>query len=116
MGSGISAASPLNTSPFSANPPHRRSIAQPNRGGIYLRNSDSASLGPGPTIRHTSRRHVRVPVPCQEEEHSMSSSNIRDGSNLKDRAVSRRNLLLAGTTLAAATAVGSAAAVKTAQA
>jgi arylsulfatase len=46
----------------------------------------------------------------------MSSSKIRDRSNAKDRAVSRRNLLLAGTTLAAASAVGSAVAVKTAQA
>src|SRR5215813_831639 len=46
----------------------------------------------------------------------MSSSNIRDESGSKDRAVSRRNLLLAGTTLAAASAVGSAAAIKPAQA
>ena len=46
----------------------------------------------------------------------MSRSNIGDRSESKDHAVSRRNLLLAGTTLAAASAVGSATAIKTAQA
>ena len=46
----------------------------------------------------------------------MSSSNIHDRSQSKDHAVSRRNLLLAGTTLAAASAVSSAAAIRTAQA
>src|SRR5215469_16297239 len=45
-----------------------------------------------------------------------SSKNIRNEPSSKDGAVSRRNLLLAGTTLAAASAVGSAIAVKTAQA
>jgi arylsulfatase len=46
----------------------------------------------------------------------MSSSNIHDRSESKDHAVSRRNLLLAGTTLAAASAVSSATAIRTAQA
>jgi arylsulfatase len=46
----------------------------------------------------------------------MSSNNVRDGSNSNQGTVSRRNLLLAGTTLAAASVVGSAVAVKTAQA
>src|SRR5215472_3450488 len=45
-----------------------------------------------------------------------SGKNIHNESNSTDHAVSRRNLLLAGTTLAAASAVGSAAAIKTAQA
>src|SRR5215831_13486395 len=45
-----------------------------------------------------------------------SSKNINDQSHSKNLAVSRRNLLLAGTTLAAASGVGSAAAIKTAQA
>src|SRR5262245_1936443 len=45
-----------------------------------------------------------------------SSKDIPEKTGSKDRAVSRRNLLLAGTTLAAASAVGSAAGIKTAQA
>src|SRR5215813_5719120 len=45
-----------------------------------------------------------------------SSKNINDQSHSKNLAVSRRNLLLAGTTLAAASAVGSAASIKTARA
>src|SRR6516225_6900055 len=45
-----------------------------------------------------------------------TSKNIHNEARSDDRAVSRRNLLLAGTTLAAASAVGSAAAIKTAQA
>src|SRR5215468_8547097 len=45
-----------------------------------------------------------------------SGKNIRNESNSTDHAVTRRNLLLAGTTLAAASAVGSAAVIKTAQA
>jgi arylsulfatase A-like enzyme len=46
----------------------------------------------------------------------MSGSNTRDEASSEKRAVSRRNLLLAGTTLAAASAVGSPAVIKTAQA
>jgi len=46
----------------------------------------------------------------------MSSKDIRKEPSSKDRAFSRRNLLLAGTTLAAASAVESAAVIKTAQA
>jgi arylsulfatase len=45
-----------------------------------------------------------------------SSKNISAKTGSSDNAVSRRNLLLAGTTLTAASAVGSAEAIKTAQA